>query len=58
MKLIAESGGTKTKWCAVSESEETEIVSTIGLNPNFVSEETIKEVLSSEVLPAMDNPTR
>ena len=57
MKLIAESGGTKTKWCAVSESKETKIVSTIGLNPNFVSEETIKEVLASEVLPSMDNPT-
>jgi N-acetylglucosamine kinase-like BadF-type ATPase len=56
MKLIAESGGTKTKWCAVSESKETEIISTIGLNPNFVSEETIKEVLSSEVMPALDNP--
>jgi N-acetylmuramic acid 6-phosphate etherase len=57
MKLIVESGGTKTKWCAVSGSEETEIISTIGLNPNFVSEETIREVLSAEVLPAMKNPT-
>lgn len=56
MKLIAESGGTKTKWCAVSESQETGIISTIGLNPNFVTEETIKEVLSSEVLPAINNP--
>ena len=56
MKLIAESGGTKTQWCAVTESEQTEIISTIGLNPNFVSEETIKDVLSSEVLPAIHNP--
>jgi len=56
MKLIAESGGTKTQWCAVSQSNETEIVSTIGLNPNFVTEETIREVLSSEVLPAIGNP--
>jgi glucosamine kinase len=56
MKLIAESGGTKTQWCAVNRSEETEIISTIGLNPNFVSEESIKDVLSSEVLPAMHNP--
>lgn len=56
MKLIAESGGTKTKWCAVSDSGETEIISTIGLNPNFVSEETITDVLSVEVLPAMKNP--
>jgi len=56
MKLIAESGGTKTQWCAVTQSNETEIVSTIGLNPNFVSEETIIEVLSSGVLPAINNP--
>jgi N-acetylmuramic acid 6-phosphate etherase len=56
MKLIVESGSTKTKWCAVSGSEETEIISTIGLNPNFVSQETLSEVLSEEVLPAMKNP--
>jgi len=56
MKLIAESGGTKTQWCAVSGSEQTEIISTIGLNPNFVSEETIRDVLSSEVMPAIKNP--
>jgi N-acetylglucosamine kinase-like BadF-type ATPase len=57
MKLIAESGGTKTNWCVVTDSEETEIISTIGLNPNFVSEDTFKEVLSSEVLPALKNPS-
>jgi N-acetylglucosamine kinase-like BadF-type ATPase len=55
MKLIAESGGTKTSWCAVSDSEETEIISTIGLNPNFVSGDILKEVLSSEVLPGLKN---
>jgi glucosamine kinase len=56
MKLIAESGGTKTQWCGVSQSIETEIIATIGLNPNFVTEETISEVLSFEVLPAINNP--
>jgi N-acetylglucosamine kinase-like BadF-type ATPase len=56
MKLIAESGGTKTQWCAVTRSEETEIISTIGLNPNFITEVTIKDVLSSKVLPAIHNP--
>lgn len=56
MKLIAESGGTKTQWCAVSQSDETKIIPTIGLNPNFVTEKTITEVLSSEVLPAINNP--
>jgi glucosamine kinase len=56
MKLIAESGGTKTNWCAISNLRETEIVSTIGLNPNFVSEDIFKHTLSAEVLPAFKNP--
>lgn len=56
MKLIGESGGTKTKWVAVSDSLETEIISTIGLNPNFVSKETFMEVLLKEVLPALKYP--
>jgi N-acetylglucosamine kinase-like BadF-type ATPase len=50
MKLIAESGGTKTSWCGISGLMETEIISTIGLNPNFVTLESFKEVLSSKVL--------
>jgi len=54
MKLIAESGGTKTQWCGISESLETGIISTIGLNPNFVREETFREILRSEVLTAID----
>jgi glucosamine kinase len=56
MKLIAESGGTKTNWCGISNQSETEIISTIGLNPNFVSQDTFREVLSEEVLPALNNP--
>lgn len=56
MKLIAESGGTKTSWCVVSGSTESEIISTIGLNPNFVPEVNFREVLSKEVLPALKNP--
>jgi glucosamine kinase len=56
MKLIAESGGTKTSWCAVTGREETEIVSTIGLNPNFVPVNTISKVLSDKVLPALEYP--
>jgi N-acetylglucosamine kinase-like BadF-type ATPase len=56
MKLIAESGGTKTQWCGISATGETEILTTIGLNPNFVTEETIRSVLTSEVLPVINNP--
>ncbi|MDP4222083.1 MAG: ATPase [Bacteroidota bacterium] len=53
MKLIAESGGSKTSWCGITNSGETDIISTIGLNPNFVPGEVFREVISSEVLPAL-----
>jgi len=56
MKLIAESGGTKTQWCGISGTGETEITTTAGLNPNFVTEEIIRSVLASEVLPVMKDP--
>lgn len=56
MILIAESGGTKTNWCAMSGTSETGVIQSIGLNPNFVSKDTIREVLTLEVLPAMNNP--
>jgi N-acetylglucosamine kinase-like BadF-type ATPase len=50
MILIADSGATKTEWCFISEGKESEIISTAGLNPNFVSDDDIKKVLSSEVI--------
>ena len=56
MKLIAESGGTKTSWCGISGLIETEIISTIGLNPNFVTLESFKEVLSAKVLAVIKKP--
>lgn len=56
MKLIAESGGTKTQWCGISGAGETGILTTIGLNPNFVTEETIRSILSAEVLTVINGP--
>jgi N-acetylglucosamine kinase-like BadF-type ATPase len=53
MILIADSGGTKTQWCGISGSGESEIITTIGLNPNFVADETFGNVLSGEVLPRL-----
>lgn len=50
MKLIADSGGTKTQWCIISGTESGKIISTAGLNPNFVSEEEFARVLSEEVI--------
>jgi glucosamine kinase len=51
MKLIVESGGTKTQWCGISDDFETEILTTLGLNPNFVTGETITATIRKEVLP-------
>lgn len=56
MKLIAESGGTKTQWCAVSVETETAIIPTMGLNPNFVPEDDFRRVIISEVLPGLNYP--
>ena len=56
MKLIADSGGTKTEWCGVTQSSESAVISTAGLNPNFVTEETFAGVISAEVLPGLKNP--
>ncbi len=53
MKLIAESGGTKTSWCGITESGQTDIIPTIGLNPNFVTADVFRETISSDVLPAL-----
>lgn len=56
MKLIAESGGTKTQWCAVSKDTETVIIPTMGLNPNFVPEEDFRRIIITEVLPGLSHP--
>lgn len=57
MILIAESGGTKTQWCGVSPGIETAIISTIGLNPNFVDRVDFTRVINSEVLPGLKYPS-
>lgn len=55
MKLIADSGGTKTQWCGVSKTGQTEIITTIGLNPNFISDDIFRQVLLNEVIPAINS---
>jgi glucosamine kinase len=53
MKLIADSGGTKTQWCGISDTSDSDIVTTIGLNPNFVTGSAIMEVIISQVIPKL-----
>ena len=49
MKLIADSGSTKTSWCLIDKSNEVTYFSTIGLNPFFVSSDKIVEEISNKV---------
>ena len=53
MKIIADSGSTKTSWGIVSDSNEVTQESTIGLNPYYTSAEEIREELNRSFLPAM-----
>jgi hypothetical protein len=48
MKIIADSGSTKTDW-AVSDGQETEYFSTTGINPFFVEKEEIISILKNKL---------
>ena len=52
VKLIADSGSTKTEWCLVNGKKRTEI-NTQGISPYFLSEVQIKEILEKELLPKL-----
>jgi len=51
MKLIADSGSTKTAWCIVGNSPHT--LHTQGINPFQLSEEDICAILRRELLPQL-----
>lgn len=44
MKLVADSGSTKTSWLLVKKQKVIQSFETIGMNPFFISEKEIKEV--------------
>jgi len=46
MKIIADSGSTKTTWVLLSPGGTVETLNSIGLNPLFVSSEKVKEIVS------------
>ncbi len=48
IKLIADSGATKTTWCLL-ENDKKKILSTQGLSPYFLKTEQIQQIVSSEV---------
>lgn len=58
MKLIADSGSTKTDWCVLNDENGTELkVTTQGINPFHMQEEVIDGILRNELLPQIDSQT-
>lgn len=55
MKLIADSGSTKTSWCLTKKDGTVRFLSTGGMNPFFRSTEDIAEELRNIVLPQTGN---
>lgn len=55
MRLIADSGSTKTEWCLVNtQGKLGKSLFTSGLNPYFLTEEEIKDIIAKELLPQFE----
>lgn len=50
IKLIADSGATKTEWCLINGNKKT-IFITQGMSPYFISAEQMQNILTEEVKP-------
>ena len=57
MKLIADSGSTKTDWCLITNAGTNIEFKSIGLNPYIVSQEEISNEITTVVLPFVENET-
>jgi len=55
MKVIADSGSTKTDWCLINGAGEIKTVQTVGLNPYFLDEDEVLNVLQKDLYPFLDN---
>src|SRR5690242_12357826 len=56
MVLIADGGATKTEWCLLSESGIKK-VKTQGISPYFLNSREIAELLRSQLLPDVKEPS-
>lgn len=54
VRLIADSGSTKTEWCLLDGTKKKKI-ETQGLSPYFLSSRQITEILQKELLPKVKN---
>jgi glucosamine kinase len=51
MKLIADSGSTKTTWILLEQDKVKETIGTSGLNPYFHDSESVEAVLRADLIP-------
>ena len=56
MKLIADSGSTKTDWCMISGKDIVARVNTQGINPFHQDKNVIEKVIRTELLPSIGVP--
>jgi glucosamine kinase len=54
MKLIADSGSTKTTWALLDRENCITTVQTSGMNPYFLSMERVHQILEAELMPFID----
>jgi len=57
MKLIADSGSTKTQWCLVENGLIIKDILTNGINPFYQTEKEIITDLENQLLPELENST-
>ncbi len=57
MRLIADSGSTKTDWCLLQNGNPVRRIHTRGTNPFFQSEEEISQEIATALLPQLDTDT-
>ncbi len=50
MRLIADSGSTKTFWALVQHDKKEKVIQTQGLNPYFTSPELMREIIHDELV--------
>jgi len=52
--LIADSGSTKTQWCLITGNKK-KMISTQGISPYFLNDESLAKILTEELLPKTGN---
>ena len=51
MKLIADSGSTKTTWTLIEDKRIVTTVQTVGMNPYFITSEMVEAILKADLVP-------